>query len=322
MQAVRGQLEVLTHREPLEAVIADPGSDPELVARLEVLRDARRFASEDLQLPDNDSYRSYADIGRDYVVWNVIAAPEFSLQPKTWCYIVVGCVAYRGYFSEQAARNAAGKLRERDFDVFVGGVSAYSTLGRFADPILNTMMQRDEIELVQMLFHELAHQRLYIKDDTEFNESFASAVATVGLRRWLLARGNADALERWQRRQARRAAVARLVEAAGDDLAHLYASGLPAADMRQQKQQRLEQLSQALAERTGNPGWRGSGLNNARLASLRLYAGKVPGFLAMYEQCDGDLACFYALAEELAERPPASRDAALRRTPAQGLPAS
>lgn len=311
MQAVRGQFEVLARREPLDEVIADPDTAPELAARLELLESARRFASEELGLPDNDSYRSYADLDRDYVVWNVIAAPEFSLEPKTWCYLVVGCVAYRGYFSRKDAYRKGRELRRDGYDVFVGGVTAYSTLGRFADPILNTMMRKDDLELVSLLFHELAHQRLYVDDATEFNESFATAVAEIGLERWLEERGGEAAFARWQRRQERRDALTGLVGDAIADLERLYASGLPAAEMRRRKSARLAELGAAAAALGGGGKPLAGDLNNARLVSLSLYRGKVDAFLRLLDRCGGDLGCFYDRAAAIAELPADERRAAL-----------
>ena len=181
VQATRGQIEVLSKREPIDEVLASPETDDELGRRLRLVQEAREFSIDELGLPDNDSYRSYSDLERDFVVWNVFAAPEFSLQAREWCYPIVGCVSYRGYFSETAAREEADRLARKGFDVAVGGVPAYSTLGNFADPVLSTMMRWDDVRLVSTLFHELAHQVLYIKDDTAFNESFATAVEEIGI---------------------------------------------------------------------------------------------------------------------------------------------
>ncbi len=317
VQAARGQLDVLRHREPIGDVIANPATPPELAARLSTLQLARQFASDELMLPENDSYTAYADIGRDYVVWNVIAAPEFSLEPETWCYLVVGCVAYRGYFSEDKAVQFARSLRGKGYDTFVGGVAAYSTLGRFDDPILNTMMRRDDVELVGLLFHELAHQHLYIKDDTGFNESFASAVEEIGLERWLSARGQSDALRQWKERQAMLQLMTALVHRARSDLESLYATDLPADEMRRKKGEHLQALAAeaaALAESGAGPNWLQGELNNARLVSLGLYRGSVAAFMSVYDDCDEKLACFYSAVEELAELPAEQRATALDRT--------
>jgi len=190
MQAASGQWEVLRKRQPIDEVISDPETSPELVARLRLLDEARDFSVQALELPDNKSYRTYTHLDRDYVVWNVFAAPEFSLVPKTWCYPVAGCVSYRGYFSKGNATKEAEGLKTDGLDVAVGGVAAYSTLGKFNDPVLSTMMRWDDIDLIAVLFHELAHQLVYVKDDSAFNESFATAVEEIGVRLWLESRGN------------------------------------------------------------------------------------------------------------------------------------
>src|ERR1700683_3195156 len=182
-QAAQGQWRLLRARRPIEQVIADPAASEQLKARLRVVQDARDFAVTDLGLPDNGSYRSYSDLKRPYVVWNVVAAPEFSVAPLRWCFPFNGCLRYRGYFRERDARRMAAALAARGNDVMVGGVAAYSTLGHFSDPVLNTMMRYGDLELVSTIFHELAHQLIYVHGDTEFNESFAVTVEQEGLRR-------------------------------------------------------------------------------------------------------------------------------------------
>src|SRR5215469_11326482 len=189
MQAASGEWHVLHERVPIDTVLADPHTPPAERTRLEQVRAAREFASRELGLPDNDSYRSYADIGRPYVVWNVVAAPEFSVAPKRWCFPVAGCVAYRGYFHEQSARDFALGLEERGYDVAIDGVPAYSTLGKFADPVLSSMLRYGDDDLAATIFHELAHQLLYVRDDSEFNEAFATTVEDAGLERWLAHQG-------------------------------------------------------------------------------------------------------------------------------------
>ena len=188
-ESVEGQLALMSKREPITRVIADSATSPALRSQLEAVAAIRDFASRELQLPDNGSYRSYADVGRRYVVWNVVAAPEFSVDPREWCYPVVGCVAYRGYFAEDRARGFAAKLRGQGLDVAVGGVAAYSTLGHFNDPVLNTMMDWNDVELAAIIFHELTHQLIYVPDDSAFNEALATTVEEEGVRRWLRAQG-------------------------------------------------------------------------------------------------------------------------------------
>ena len=316
MQAASGQLEVMRKREPIADVIADENTSPELSARLRLIEDARRFSITELGLPDNDSYRSFADLERKYVVWNVVAVPELSMEPKQWCYPIVGCVSYRGYFSESKARRLGEKLDADGYDVLVGGVAAYSTLGRFDDPILNTMMHWNDVDLVAVMFHELAHQVLYIKDDSGFNESFATAVEEFGIERWLADRGaEADVAAYYERRNLQRTLM-RLVAIARDDLDAVYRSSAATEEIRQYKRQRLEQLTAdaakaySAAEKPA-PRWWSDDLNNARLASMTLYHGLLPAFRALLAECEADLQCFYAQAEAISELEPDARSARL-----------
>ena len=210
-QAAVGQLEINQKRRPIAAVLADPKVSAELKAQLNLIVRLRDFASRSLALPDNQSYRTYADLKRSYVVWNVFATPEFSVAPLKWCFPVAGCVAYRGYFHEAAARNFALELEARGNDVLIGGVPAYSTLGHFADPVLNTMTGWNEAELASLLFHELAHQVVYAKNDSGFNEAFATTVEREGVRRWFADQGDQGALAQLQSRAKRQARVAKLL---------------------------------------------------------------------------------------------------------------
>jgi predicted aminopeptidase len=300
-QAARGQLEVMRKREPIADVIADSDTSTELADRLRLVEEARSFSVSDLGLPDNDSYRSYADIERDFVVWNVFAAPEFSLEAKQWCFPVAGCVSYRGYFSEQAAHREATRLEGKGFDVSVGGIAAYSTLGKFDDPILNTMMHWEDVDLVATMFHELAHQLLYVKGDSGFNESFATAVEEFGIERWLASRGlDAEMAKYLDSRELRRRLI-QLVDAARSDLMEIYAASLDAGTMRSRKKVRLDLLKAEVArefEASGRrlPAWVGDGLNNARLASMTLYQGRLQEFRELLAECDDDIRCFYVAA--------------------------
>jgi predicted aminopeptidase len=317
MQAIRGHSDLMSRRRPVDEVIADDSAPEALREKLELVSEARRFASEQLLLPDNDSYRSYADLERDYVVWNVFAAPEFALQPKTWCYPVAGCVAYRGYFDEEAARRRAEKLEGKGFDVAVGGVAAYSTLGRFDDPLLNTMMRWSDVDLVATMFHELAHQKLYIRNDSGFNESFASAVADIGVERWLYETGEPERLSVYRQHQALRRTMQTLVQAAREALESLYASGQDVETMRIAKRDILDRLSadaQAVVDADGRGvrNWLAPPLNNARLVSMNLYQGQVAAFRAIYERCNRELDCFYARAAELGEMSHDSREMVMR----------
>lgn len=301
LQAARGQLEIVRKREPIAEVVGDPATPVSLRRRLELVESARNFATERLALPDNGSYRSYADLGRDFVVWNVFAAPEFSLQPEQWCFPVAGCVAYRGYFRREAAEDEAGRLAAEGYDTHVAGASAYSTLGRFEDPVLNTMMGWSDVYLVETLFHELAHQQLYVQDDTEFNESFATVVGRVGARRWLASRGDDEGLAALERRVAWQRDWMAEVTGLRGRLETLYASGRPPAEMRAEKERLFDELARSPLAPREPPD------DNAALVPAQAYHGLVAEFTGLLEACEGELACFYDRAAALAELAPAER---------------
>ncbi len=318
LQSARGQIDLMSRREPIDKLITDPATEPQLRARLQAVAEMREFASTDLKLPDNRSYRSYADLGRPFVVWNVFAAPALSVEPHTWCFPFVGCIAYRGYFAEANALNFARRLERRGDDVYVAGITAYSTLGHFADPVLNTMLRGDDVYLAGIVFHELAHQLLYIRDATGFNEAFASLVEEEGVRRWLTARDDGEALLRWQSRQQFRAAFGDMVSEARERLARLYDSALGDAQKLERKQQILARLRaqheswrERLGADTGYEAWFAGPLNNAQLASVATYRRLVPAFRLLLDEAHGDMDGFYARVMEIAELPAAQRDEAM-----------
>lgn len=319
MQAADGEYRLLHARVPIAALIDDPRTQPQLRARLGEVRAARDFAARELGLPDNESYRSYADIGREFVVWNVVAAPQFSLQPKRWCFPVAGCVAYRGYFRERRARDLALELEARGFDVVVEGVPAYSTLGKFADPVLSSMLRYDDDELAATIFHELAHQLIYVRDDSEFNEAFATTVEEAGLERWLEHQGAAGRIGRFYTEQEQEAALLARLLAARTQLAALYATAAPPAELRAGKRRILGELAAdigALERRQGvhyplYDQWIVAGLNNAQLAAVATYYQCVPGFKRLLAAGNGDLARFFGAVRALAKEPRAERHAQL-----------
>jgi predicted aminopeptidase len=319
MQAASGEWHVMHARVPIERVVADPHTPPQLRTRLELVRAARQFASAELGLPDNKSYRTYADIGRPYVVWNVVATPEFSVVPHHWCFPVAGCVAYRGYFHEASAAKFAAGLAAQGYDVAIDGVPAYSTLGTFADPVLSSMMRYGDDELAATIFHELAHQLLYVKDDSAFNEAFATTVEDAGLERWLAHQGSPARIQQFRADEVREAAFVKLLAGARAHLATLYASGLAPEAMRPQKAAILAALGvdlRAFGQREGvsyplYDEWLRQGLNNARLASVATYYDCVPGFKRLLAQEDNDLPRFYAAARKLAHLARAERHARL-----------
>jgi predicted aminopeptidase len=307
LQAAGGQMEISAKREPIAEVIADAATAPQLRARLEYVATARDFASRELGLPDNESYRSYADLGRPYVVWNVFAAPEFSVEPRRWCFPIAGCVVYRGYFSEDAAQRYASRMRRRGDDAAVAGIAAYSTLGHFKDPVLNTMLGWSDAQLVGTLFHELAHQVVYVPGDSEFNESFATVVEEAGLEAWLAARQRGQDLVAWREQRERQAEFIALLLSARSKLRTLYESALPDDEKRSRKQYEFGELKlayQRLKQQwNGYPGydrWFDRTLNNAHLVSAATYYGCVPGLQRVLSEVGGDLRRFYDEARRLA----------------------
>jgi predicted aminopeptidase len=311
MQAASGEWHVMHAREPITQVIADPKTPAPLRARLTLVSEAREFATRELALPDNQSYRTYADIGRDYVVWNVVATPEFSVVPRHWCFPVAGCVSYRGYFHESAARKFAAEMAGEGFDVAIDPVPAYSTLGKFADPVLSSMLRYGDDELVATIFHELAHQLLYVKDDSAFNEAFATTVEDAGLERWLMQHGSPSRIQEFRADAVREEAFLKVLANARAQLAALYATALAPQSMRERKRQILAALGEDIhafekREHVSYPlydQWIADGLNNARLASVATYYDCVPGFKKLLAKVHGELPAFYAAARALAKLP-------------------
>jgi predicted aminopeptidase len=306
-QAIGGQMSLLASARPLDAWLADPGTSQDLRSRLRTAQQIRAFASRELGLPDNASYRSYADLGRPFVVWNVFATPEFSVEPKRECFPFTGCVPYLGFFSENAARGYAAKLKRQDLDVHLGGVLAYSTLGWFSDPLLSTFIRYPDAQVARLVFHELAHQVAYASGDTTFNESFAVVVEEEGVRRWLEAQGREKDLERYRAGQARKRAFAAAVKETRERLAAIYASGAPPELMRSRKREEFARLREQF------PGTVPEQPNNAFLASVSLYTGMVPAFERLLAENGGDLKKFYASVQQLAHSDRAVRDATLAR---------
>jgi len=296
-QAIGGQMEMLALSQPVAAVIADPATPAPLRERLELARAIRDFASRELKLPDNGSYRNYADLGRPYAVWNVVAAPEFSLAPVESCFPVAGCVPYRGFFARDDAERHAARLRAAGNDVNLRGVPAYSTLGRFDDPLLDNFIHAPDVELARLIFHELAHQQFYLKGDATFNESFAVAVEREGVRRWLASTGRSGELGDFLKAQARGRRFLEVLEQSRVRLRALYLSRLAPAAMRERKRAEFEVLGKFLA---AYPRMKDVEPNNALLASFATYTELVPGFEKLLAEEGGDLEKFYARVKALA----------------------
>ncbi len=317
-QAIRGHVDLLARSRPVDSVIRDPATAPALREQLEQVKLARDFASRELGLPDNDSYRRYADLGRPYAVWNLFAAPELSLQPRQWCFLFVGCISYRGYFSREHAEREAAAQRERGDDVYVGGVVAYSTLGNTDDPLLNTMLRRGVTETAGVVFHELAHQRIYVRDDTAFNESFAVIVEEEGVRRWLARPGQEQERERDHSNRERRQAFTALLLRYREKLDRLYRSDLPDEDKRAGKRRVFAELRADYAALRASWGgddrydrWMSTDLNNAKLAAVGTYHRYTKAFRLLLARRNGDLEKFYEDVRALADLPRAERETRL-----------
>lgn len=325
-QTAVGHLDLMWRARPLPEVIADPATPEALRARLRRAQEIRAFASRELGLPDNRSYAAYADLGRPFVLWNVFATPELSLRLQQWCFPVAGCVSYRGYYDQGNAESFAGRLRAQGLEAHVGGVPAYSTLGWFDDPLLSTFVNQPETELARLIFHELAHQLLYVQHDTTFNESFATAVEEAGVERWLAARADPQ-LERAYREQVRRRAeFVAMLRRAKDRLQALYASDTTDDAKRAGKAAAFAELRDEYARlRAGWGGFAGydrffaAGPSNPQLAAVGAYNDLLPAFRALLAREGGDLPRFYAAVRELAELPRGERDARLRALGAPDL---
>ncbi|MBM3394085.1 MAG: aminopeptidase [Betaproteobacteria bacterium] len=325
-QAMNGQWELSRKSRPIGDVISDQATPESLRQRLRQVEHMRAFAVSELGLPDNASYRKYADLKRPFVVWNVFATGEFSVIPKEWCFPIAGCVGYRGYFKESAAQAFAADLRKRGHDVFVAGIPAYSTLGYLDDPVLNTFIGYSESEVARLIFHELSHQVAYVKDDTTFNESFATAVELEGVRRWLKAAGSPEMQIAFDAAQGRKRNFLQLIDKHKQALATLYGKGLPAAQTRAAKATvfremltEYETLKQQWGGFAGCDFWFKQPLNNAQLASLGLYSALVPHFQNLLTQVNGDLPRFYAEVRKLTEMKAAQRQALLDQTGPQRI---
>ncbi len=325
-QAVGGHLDLMQRSRAVPQWLADPATAPALRERLQLSQRMRDFAVAELKLPDNRSYRAYADLGRGAVVWNVVAAPELSLTLKTWCFAVMGCVGYRGYFDRAAADALAAELKREGWEVSVYGVPAYSTLGWTdwlgGDPLLNTFLNWPEGELARIIFHELAHQVVYVNDDTTFNESFATAVERIGGQRWLATRAGDAARAEYARLDERRRDFRELTLRQRDRLKALYASPRSDDDKRRGKSEAKVQIEAEIAAlKTGR--WAGfsgydawfANANNASYGVQAAYQELVPGFERLFEREGRDLERFYAAVRQLAALPKDERRAKLLSTP-------
>jgi predicted aminopeptidase len=327
-QAAGGQYEILSRQEPIPALLARTNTPPALREQLKLILELRQFAERELHLQTDGHYAKYADLGRSHVVWNVYAAPEFSMQPKKWWYPVVGSLKYRGFFSEADARQCAARLAKEGYDVHVGGVDAYSTLGFFKDPVLNTFIDNKPADLAELLFHELAHQRLFAKGDTEFNEAFATAVGEEGARRWIVKHADEKMRAEYEADLRRKDQFVAIVLQAREGLKKVYGeeniddrsseksavahkqkkkSSVPDEVKRAGKEQVIaklradyEQLKASWGGYTGYDRWFARPINNARLNTIATYYTLVPAFQQLLAKNGGDMQKFYAEAKVVA----------------------
>lgn len=319
-QSVEGHVQIMAARKNVGRLIRDPSTPEALRAKLASASAIRRFATEELALPDNSSYRSYVDIGRADVTLAVFAAPQFSLTPITWCFPVFGCVPYRGYFSRKSAAESAAELRRQGLDVYVSGVTAYSTLGWFSDPLLSTMLRQDDTYIASLVFHELAHQKIYVNNDSAFNEAFAVAVETSGVRKWLRATGDRAGLRRYETNRKRQADFLGLIAKTRNELRQVYGSPRAPEQMAAAKAATIDRLRmryrqmrhKSWAGYRGYDAWFDAPINNAKLAATAVYGEQVPAFLHLFDLCSGDYPRFYAAVRRIADLHEPSRAEALK----------
>lgn len=318
-QSLEGHVKIMAARENVAKLIHDPATPEPLHAKLTSASAIRRFATDELALPENNSYRSYVDIGREAVTWAVFAAPQYSLTPRTWCFPVFGCVPYRGYFDRKSAAENADELHRAGMDVYLTDVTAYSTLGWSSDPLLSTMLRQDNTYLASLVFHELAHQRVYVNDDFAFNEAFAVAVETAGVRKWLRAVGDLAGLRRYEADRERRADFLGLLAKTRDELQRVYEPPRRPEQMAAAKAATIEKLriryrhmrDRRWAGYRGYDAWFDAPINNAKLAATAVYGEQVPAFLRLFDLCSGDYPRFYASVRRIGDLPRSSRAEAL-----------
>lgn len=313
-QSTAGHLALLSKREPISDIVNDSTRDKKLIEQLMLAQELRTFASTDLRLPENQSYRSYIQLDRQYVAWQVFAAPEFSVTLQKWCFLAVDCMQYRRYFDEDKARAFAAKLSAAGQDVYVAGVAAYSTLA----PLVSSMLDQGELATASYIFHELAHQQLYVNSSSTFNESFATAVEELGVHRWLQQQGRHEELSRYEDWLTQKTAFANLILDTRRELLELYESGLPVETMRSEKQklasvlrQRFDNLSQSNSSLRRYRKWMSGPLNNAQLGVIAVYRDRVPDFKRLFVVCDSDFEKFYLRAEEISTLSAKERKSAL-----------
>lgn len=303
-QAVTGQMEVMVKRKPASRIIADPRTDAKLRARLELTARILDFARDEIRMPSGGSYELYADLGRPHLVWVIHATPELSMEPKRWWYPIVGKQDYRGYFRESQAQREEAALRAQGYETWSDGVDAYSTLGAFRDPLLNTFIQREETDYAELIFHELAHRKYHVSGNTRFNEGLAEAVARESMRRWFAATGRPKEAARYELRLHRLAQAREAIAITVGRLRKVYASGESDDVKRREKTAEIARLKDRLRSLRGEWGgglntWINQPINNARLNSFTAYEEEVPRFTKLLKESGGDFDRFWERVKDL-----------------------
>jgi predicted aminopeptidase len=319
-QLISGQIAILNKKQPIHELLDNPDTPEKLKEKLRLVMDIRSFAKDKLFLPVKNQYLDFVELERPFAGWNMWATPEFSFSPKTWCYPIIGCAIYRGYFSKEDAFNYGHQLEAQGYDVYIGGVVAYSTLGWLDDPVFSTFIYRSDIRLAALIFHELSHHLLYVSDDTTFNESFAIAVEQEGLRRWLTTINNLKASEIYKLDYRRRQQFIELVMRYRKELETLYTRNLPIPEKRRAKAAVFEKLKddyrllkQHWNGYSGYDFWMYQKMNNAKLISVSTYNDLVPAFLELLKTCNNDLKVFYKKCQDLSKKSKEERWAYLEK---------
>ncbi len=314
-----GQIEISTSAKPIPEIINNLDNDKKLRAKLQLIQAAKHFAFTKLDLPQNDSYSEYADLGRQYVLWNVTAAPQLSLTPYKSCFPIIGCMNYRGFFSKESADEFAQELKSEGYDVYVAGVAAFSSLGWFNDPVLNTMIHWPDTRLAGLIFHELTHQKIYINNDTSFNESLAVTVEIEGIKLWLKQQGKTEDLQTFIKQRQRHQQFLNIVFQARNKLNFLYLAPLSDIDKTLQKDlifakllNNYQKLKQSWNGYSGYDRWFNEDLNNAKLALLATYSQYVPALTELLQQKNYNFTDFFTVAEKIAKLPKSERDIQLK----------
>jgi len=322
-QSISGHMKLISKREPIATIVNDPQQDEKLVDQLRLAQELRDFASQRLNLPENESYRSFVQLDEPYVTWNIFAAPQFSTTLNQWCFLVVGCVPYRGYFDKQEAESYAEQIAQQGQDVYLAGAPAYSTLGWFDDPLLSSMIDRGELVTASYIFHELAHQQFYLKGDGAFNEAFATAVEEIGVLLWLNSQDRFEEIKRYEKFIQQKSIFFDFVKSSRDEFDALYLQEFDAEKMQAEKEiliaemrRKFSNLSEQNEHIARYSRWMSGPLNNAQLGALSLYREWVPAFRNLYELCEHNFVRFYRNVEEIASKSKEQREQILRTTQA------